>query len=108
MPKFITIGYGDRAGYDETEDAVRNRAHAADAGLAATGAIIGQATRPVQVRNHNGAKVEVSEGPYRRSDLPVAGFAVFDAEDLEEAIATASQSPCAVAQGVVEVWQLKE
>ena len=108
MPKFITIGYGDRAGYEQTQESARNRAHAADARLAATGAIIGQATRPVQVRNHHGVEVEVSEGAYRPSDLPVAGFAVFDAEDLEEAIAIASESPCAVAQGVVEVWQLKE
>ena len=108
MPKFITIGYGDRAGYDQTEEAVRDRAHAADARLAASGAIIGQATPPVQVRNHHGVKVEISEGPYLQSGLPVAGFAVIEAEDVEEAIAIASESPCAVAQGVVEVWLLKE
>ena len=40
--------------------------------------------------------------------LPVAGFAVIEAADLAEAVELASQSPCAVAQGVVEVWPLQD
>ena len=31
MPRFITIGYGDRSGYDRTAKMVRDAAHAADA-----------------------------------------------------------------------------
>jgi hypothetical protein len=41
------------------------------------------------------------------SSLPVAGFAVIEAADLKEAIKIVSQTPCAVAHGVVEVWPLK-
>jgi hypothetical protein len=37
----------------------------------------------------------------------VAGFAVIEAADLDEAIALVSQTPCAVAHGVVEVWPLE-
>jgi len=48
--KFVTIGYGDQAGYDRTEPAVRNAAHAHDARLKAAGAVIGIAVEPVQVR----------------------------------------------------------
>jgi hypothetical protein len=33
MPKFVTIGYGDQAGYDRTAVAVRDAAHAHDAKL---------------------------------------------------------------------------
>jgi hypothetical protein len=60
----------------------------------------------VQVRNHNGSGVDRSEGPFLRSDLPIAGFMVIEAADLEEAISLASKTPCAVAHGVVEVWPL--
>jgi hypothetical protein len=42
------------------------------------------------------------------SPLPIAGFAVIEAADLSEAIKLVSQSPCAVAHGVVEVWPLQE
>jgi len=108
MPKFVTIGFGDQAGYDRTDETVRNQAHAADARLAASGTVMGQAARPVQVRNHDDAKVEVSDGPYSRSELPVAGFAIIEAADLDAAIAIAAKNPCAVAHGVVEIWPIKD
>ena len=41
-----------------------------------------------------------------RTDLPIAGFAIIDADDLQHAIELVSQTPCAVAHGVVEVWPL--
>jgi hypothetical protein len=106
MPRFITIGYGDQAGYDQTAKPVRDAAHAADAERARQGDVMGIAGKPVQVRNHDAAKVEVMQGAYLSADLPIAGFALIEAADLSAAIEIASNSPCAVAQGVVEVWPL--
>ena len=63
--------------------------------------------KPVQVRNHDAAGVDTESGPYLRSDLPIAGFALIEAASLDDAIVLASQSPCAVAHGVVEVWPLE-
>jgi hypothetical protein len=68
---------------------------------------MGIAGQPVQVRNSDGAGVDTSEGPFLRSDLPVAGFAFIEASTLEEAVSLVSKTPCAVAHGVVEVWSLK-
>jgi hypothetical protein len=68
---------------------------------------MGIAGQPVQVRNHDGASVDASEGSFLRSDLPIAGAAVIEASTLEEAVSLASKTPCAVAHGVVEVWPLK-
>ena len=107
MPTFVTIGYGNRAGYDQTEASVRDAAHEHDAQLRADGAIMGIAGQPVQVRNHDGRGVDRTAGPYLRSDLPIAGFGLIEATSLEEAVALASKSPCAVAHGVVEVWPLE-
>lgn len=108
MPKFITIGYGDEAGYERTAPEVRNAAHAEDARIKASGAVIGVAGRAVQVRNPDGAGVQTTTGPFMRSSLPLAGFAVIEAADLQEAIRMISNVPCAVAHGVVEVWPLDE
>ncbi|ORW52159.1 transcription initiation protein [Mycobacterium paraense] len=107
MATFITIGYGDAAGYDRVSDDCKEAAHARDDALRAAGALIGIAGRPVQVRNPDGSGVRTEPGPYLRSGLPVAGFAVLEAEDLQAAIERVSQTPCAVAHGVVEVWPLK-
>jgi len=108
MAKFVTIGYGDRTGYDRTDPAVRDEAHAADARLQKAGTPMGIAGRPVQVRNPDGAGTTTADGPFMTSALPVAGFALIEAETLEEAVALMAQSPCAVAHGVVEVWPLQE
>jgi hypothetical protein len=108
MPKFVTIGYGDQEGYDRTDTAVRDDAHAHDARLRATGAEMGIADSPVQVRNHDGAGTTVERGSFMSSALPVAGFAIIEAATLQEAIDLVSGTPCAVAHGVVEVWPLRE
>jgi hypothetical protein len=106
MPKFITIGYGDEAGYERTQPAVRAAAHAHDATMRAQGALMGTAGAPVQVRNVD--HLETRAGPFMSSALPVAGFAVIEAADLAEAIQMVSRVPCAVAHGVVEVWPLDD
>lgn len=108
MPRFITIGYGDRAGYDRTPEPVRQAAHEHDARLRARGVVMGIAGTPVQVRNPDGRGVQTSEGPFLSAELPIAGFSLMEANDLEEAVALAARSPCAVAHGVIEVWPLTE
>lgn len=108
MPKFVTIGYGDHEGYDRTSPAIRDAAHAHDAKLQKNGVLMGIAGSPVQVRNHDAVRVEMTDGPFMNSPLPVAGFAVFEAADLAQAIDIVSRTPCAVAHGVVEVWPLEQ
>jgi len=108
MAKFITVGYGDKSGYERTSPSVRNAAHAHDALLKADGALIGIAGAPIQVRNPDAAGVQTTEGAYMHSSLAIAGFAVIEASDLQEAITLVSKTPCAVAHGVVEVWPLQE
>ncbi|OBJ15918.1 transcription initiation protein [Mycobacterium colombiense] len=73
----------------------------------AAGALIGIAGEPVAVRNPDGAGLRIEAGSFMSSELPIAGFAVFEADDLDAAIERVSQTPCAVAHGVVEVWPLK-
>ena len=106
MAWFITIGYGDEAGYERTDASVRDAAHAHDERLRERGTLMGIAGPPVQVRNHGGAGVQRSDGAFLRSDLPLAGFGVIEADSLDDAVALASGTPCAVAHGVVEVWPL--
>jgi hypothetical protein len=82
MATFVTIGYGDREGYDRTNPSVRDAAHEHDARLRAEGALMGIAGDPVQVQNHEGSGVHTHAGSFLRSDLPVAGFAIIEASRL--------------------------
>ena len=105
--KFITIGYGDKAGYERTPQSVRETAHEQDAKLRKEGAEMGIAGKPVQVRNPEGQGVQILEGSFMTSPLPIAGFAVIEADDLNDAIKKVSSVPCSVAHGVVEIWPLE-
>src|SRR5262245_28132652 len=107
MATFITIGYGDQRGYDSTDPAVLDAAHTHDGTLRDRGGAMGMAGQPVQVRNHDAGGVETESGPFLTSALPLAGFGVIEADSLDEAIELVSQTPCAVAHGVVEVWPLQ-
>jgi len=104
MAKYLTIGYGDRSGYEKTPEELRAAAHEQDKTLRDAGALIGIAGAPVQVRNTLAKQVETTSGAFMSSDLPIAGFAIIDAEDISEAIQMVSKTPCAIAYGVVEVW----
>jgi len=108
MPRFVTIGYGDRTGYERTAPEVRDAAHAHDRVLRERGVLMGVAGDPVQVSNPGATGVQTVSGPFMSSPLPVAGFAVIEATDLSDAVNMVSRSPCAVAHGVVEVWPLEQ
>jgi hypothetical protein len=86
MPKYITIGYGDQAGYERTAPEIRNAAHAHDDQLKRRRALMGIAGSPVQVRNPDATGVEITNAPFMSSPLPIAGFAVIEAADLAEVI----------------------
>ena len=107
MATFITIGYGDRAGYESTEQGVRDAAHMYDDQLRNAGVHMGVAGGPVQVRNHDLAGVQRTKGAFMTSSLPVAGFAIIEAATMAEAEEIVSRTPCAVAHGVVEIWPLE-
>ena len=108
MARFVTIGYGDEAGYERTAQEVKDRAHGVDEAMREAGAVSGMAGKPVQVRNHGDAGTTTEDGPFMTSGLPVAGFGLIEAADLDAAIRMVADTPCAVAYGVVEVWPLDE
>lgn len=66
MPKFVTIGYGDQAGYERTAPEIRDAAHDHDARLRAGGALIGIAGNPVQVRNPEARGTETTDEAFMR------------------------------------------
>jgi hypothetical protein len=107
-PKFVTIGYGDQAGYDRTPAAACDAAHAHDARLRETGVVMGRVGSPVRVRNPEAGGVVTKVGAFMTSSLPMAGFAIIEAADLAAAMTMVAATPCAVAHGVVEVWPLIE
>ena len=62
---------------------------------------------PILVRNPDDSGVQTQTAAFMISPLPLAGFAIIEAANIDEAIKLVSKSPCAVAHGVVEIWPLE-
>ena len=107
MPKFVTIGYGDRGISTHTQRGSRGGSHPRRRDKE-TRSVDRRRGRAGAVRNPLAAGVKTENSAFLSSALPVAGFAVIEAADLAEAIRIVSKTPCAVAHGVVEVWPLEQ
>ena len=60
------------------------------------------------VRNWD-QNLEINNEPFARNELPLVGFSVIEAENVEEIKELVSNSPCARARGVIEIrpfWNL--
>lgn len=56
MPRYLTIGYGDQAGYGSTPTEVRDAAHEHDTRLIRNGTITSVLSSPVRVTNKHEAR----------------------------------------------------
>jgi hypothetical protein len=54
--------------------------------------------------NTSSARIPATtDAAFAISDLPLAGFGIIEAANLEEAVRLVAQTPCARAKGVVEL-----
>lgn len=106
--KFLCLAYGDENGWNSLKENERAEVLAQDAVIRDRGNFMSAVrTEVTSVRNWNRA-LEVTDGPYPRHELPLAGFSVIEAENLNEAIKLVSNTPCARAKGVIDirpVWE---
>ena len=101
--KFLCLGYGSEEDWNALSKGEQDKLLAQDEVLRGQGAIVAPLQEATTVRAPKG-QVITQDGPFVESSLPLAGFALIDARDLNEAIALVSKTPCANAGGAVEVW----
>jgi hypothetical protein len=109
--KFLCLAYGDEDGWNTLSEEEKREVLAQDAAIKNRGnqmsAVQGTVT---SVRNWD-ENLEVDEKPAADKDLPLAGFSVIEAENVEEVIRLVSNTPCARARGVIEIrplWNLDD
>ena len=56
-----------------------------------------------------GGDLVIANESFARSSIPLAGFSIIEANDIDEAISLVANTPCARAQGAIEIrpfWDL--
>lgn len=104
--KFLCLAYGDEKDWNALSREQQEELLASDERLRRRGALMA-AVRPevTTVRAWDGVPA-TSREPLGSSALPLAGFSVIEAADMEEAISLVAATPCARAKGAIEIRPL--
>lgn len=101
--KFLCLAYGDETGWNYLNEEEKREVLAQDAVIRDRGNLMSAVRRTVtSVRNWDG-NLNVNNEPFARPELPLAGFSVIEAENVEEVIKLVSNTPCARARGIIEI-----
>ena len=106
--RFLCLAYGDEDGWNALSAAEQREVLAHDAVVRDRGNLMSAVgTNVTAVRNWEG-HLSIAKEPYAQHALPLAGFAVIEAESVQEVVALVSNTPCARASGVIEIRPLRE
>jgi hypothetical protein len=107
--KFLYLAYGDEDGWNSLSYREKQEVLAQDAVIRDRGNLMSAVqTNVTSVRNWD-RNLDVTDEPYAQHQLPLAGFSVIEADNLNEVIELVSNTPCARARGVIEIrpfWEL--
>ena len=102
--KFLCLAYGDEEGWNSLTETEKQEVLSQDKEIRDRGNLMSAVQpRVTSVRNWD-KNLEVTNEPYAQHKLPLAGFSVIEAENVKEIIELVSNTPCARAKGVIEIW----
>lgn len=104
--KYLCLAYGAEQDWQALTKTQQDELLAQDKVLRGRGALMAAAQPTVHtVRAWDGTP-EVTDGAYARSDVPLAGFSVIEADSLDEVVRLVADTPCARARGAIEIRPL--
>jgi hypothetical protein len=105
--KYLCLAYGAEEDWHALSRAEQNELLAQDDVLRQRGDLVAAVGEATTVRAWDGPP-STTNGTLAESPVPLAGFSVIEAADIDEAIALIANTPCARARGAVEVRPLLE
>ncbi len=101
--KYLVLAYGHERDWQALSKREQDELLAQDQVLRDRGDLVAALEGPATtVRAWDGSPL-ASEGPFGVAPLPLAGFGIIEAADLEEAVRLVAGTPCAQARGAVEL-----
>ena len=101
--KYLVLAYGHELDWRALGKREQDELLAQDQALRDRGDLVAALGVPATtVRAWDGEPLS-SEGPFGVAPLPLAGFGIIEAADLEEAVRLVAHTPCARARGAVEL-----
>ena len=104
--KFLCLAYGSGEDWEKLSEQEQQSLLAQDEELRRRGDYV-TAVEPAVTTVTNWDRVlTTTDGPFARSSVPLAGFGIIEADSLDQAIELVANTPCARANGAIEVRAL--
>lgn len=106
--KFLCLAYGDSADWEKLDEDEQREMLAHDQVLLDRGDYVAPLQPGVTTVTNWDGTPQVSSVPHAVSRLPLVGFSLIEATDVSEVVHLVAGTPCARAQGYIEVRPLLE
>jgi len=101
--KFLCLAYGTEEDWNALPKAEQDTLLAQDEALRQKGALMGAVEPKVTTVQAWDGSVRTATEPFSELKAPLAGFSIIDADSLDEVIKVVAKTPCARANGAIEV-----
>jgi hypothetical protein len=101
--KFLCLAYGSEAGWNTLSRQEQLDALAQDEVLRRQGNFMSAVKVDVTTVTNWDQKLVATNQSFASPRLPLAGFSILEAKDIDEAIQLVSNTPCARASGAIEI-----
>ena len=101
--RFLVLAYGAEKDWKGLSKSDQDELLAQDEYLRKRGALVAAVDPAATTVKAWDGTASTTNGPFAQSTVPLAGFGVIEAADLEEAIRLVTNTPCARARGAVEL-----
>ncbi|MEJ2653327.1 MAG: YciI family protein [Gammaproteobacteria bacterium] len=101
--KFLCLAFGDEDGWNSLSENEKQEVLAQDEVIRNRGNLMTAIKQEVTTVKNWDKNLEVENSATARGGLPLAGFSVIEANNVEEVITMVSNTPCARAKGYIEI-----
>ena len=101
--KFLCLAYGDEEGWNSLSESEKQEVLAQDEVIRNRGNFMTAVKPEVTTIKNWDKNIEVEKSTSVQGNLPLAGFSIIEADNVEEVITMISNTPCARAKGYIEV-----
>lgn len=101
--KYLCLAYGDEKDWIALTKEEQNALLAQDEILRRSGVLMAAVETAVTTVRAWDGKPATSDEAFANSKLPLAGFSIIEAADLDEVVSLVANTPCARAKGAIEI-----
>lgn len=101
--KFLCLAYGDEAGWNSLSENEKKEVLAQDEIVRNRGNYMTAVKPEVTTVKNWDKNLEITNSFNAQDSVPLAGFSIIEADNVDEVIKLVSNTPCARAKGYIEV-----